>query len=266
MIKSLYILKRNGILLYSKNFIEHQYDDNILIGFFASVANFSREALESVVKFVDLGEDNKLILEPSPEEKIFGAAIVSSKDNNELVSDMLKDVIQDFVDEFSPDYDLDVIERSNMDDILEENLKSYTTYSLPIRFTLTWIILAPLAIFLTFLNILATQYLVIEPYPEFFTIQQILRRTIPQIVLFSFAELVIVFGIANFISGLISLNLRIASLNALIYFILILISYFLSVQPVLIYIILSFLPFIIIASLGGAYIGHQFAIKRKFVK
>ncbi|TXT66233.1 MAG: membrane protein of unknown function [Promethearchaeota archaeon] len=266
MIKSVYILKRNGILLYSKNFMDQPYDDNILIGFFASVANFSREALESVVKFVDLGEDNKLILEPKPEEKIFGAAIVSSKDNNELVSNFLKDLLQDFIDEFSPDYELEVIDRSNIEEILQTNLKRYTTYSLPVRFALTWIILTPLSILFTLLNIFATEYLVLSPNPNFFTIEQILTRLIPQIVLFSFAELVIVFGIANFISGLLSLNLKVSFINALIYFIIIIITYFLSVQPVLIYIILAFLPFIIIASLGGAYIGHKIAIKRRIVK
>ncbi len=246
--------------------MENPYDDNILIGFFASVANFSREALESVVKFVDLGEDNKLILEPKTEEKIFGAAIVSSKDNNELISKMLKDVLQDFIDEFSPDYELETIKRSNMDEILNNNIKHYTTFSLPIRITLTWVILIPLAIFLTILNLLATQYFILSGLPEFFTIQQILRRTIPQIVLISFIELFIVFGIANFISGYLSLNLKVASFNALIYFIIILISYFLSIQPVLVFVIISFLPFIIIASLGGAYSGHRIAVKRRIVR
>jgi hypothetical protein len=230
--------------------MDQPYDDNILIGFFASVANFSREALESVVKFVDLGEDNKLILEPKPEEKIFGAAIVSSKDNNELVSNFLKDLLQDFIDEFSPDYELEV----------------NTWYNASDWFALTWIILTPLSILFTLLNIFATEYLVLSPNPNFFTIEQILTRLIPQIVLFSFAELVIVFGIANFISGLLSLNLKVSFINALIYFIIIIITYFLSVQPVLIYIILAFLPFIIIASLGGAYIGHKIAIKRRIVK
>ncbi len=58
MLKNLYILDENGILLYSKEFTrEEQYDDNLLIGFFTSIANFSREALGTAVKNVNLGEN-----------------------------------------------------------------------------------------------------------------------------------------------------------------------------------------------------------------
>ena len=64
MIKSIYIMQENGVLLYSKNFLKEKFDSNLLVGFFASIANFSREALNSVVKNMDLGEDNKLILQP----------------------------------------------------------------------------------------------------------------------------------------------------------------------------------------------------------
>ena len=115
MIKNIYILSRNGILLYSKNFIEQKFDDNLIIGFFTSIENFSREALESIVKYVDLGVDNKLILQPKPDEKIFGAAIVSSKDNNILVNKILDNILQDFIDDFSPNYDLDRKSKSKID-------------------------------------------------------------------------------------------------------------------------------------------------------
>ena len=65
MLKNLYILDESGILLYSKEFSrEEQYDDNLLIGLFTSIANFSREALGTAVKKVNLGENNKLILIP----------------------------------------------------------------------------------------------------------------------------------------------------------------------------------------------------------
>jgi hypothetical protein len=109
MFKNIYIISTNGMMYYSKKFIDEGFDDNLLVGFFTSTTNFSREALESVVKYVDLGSDNKLVLESKPDEDIFAAAIVSSKDNNNLVSTILKNILQDFIDEFYPDYNHDQI-------------------------------------------------------------------------------------------------------------------------------------------------------------
>ncbi|MBY9005391.1 MAG: hypothetical protein KGD63_01400 [Candidatus Lokiarchaeota archaeon] len=266
MIKNVYILRTNGMLLYSKNFIKQKYDDNLLIGFFTSIVNFSREALDSIVKFVDLGEDNKLILEPKPEEKIFGAAIVSSKDNTLLVSKILGNILQDFIDDFSPDYLIDTKSMRKVDIIAKENLKRKTAPSLRIRLIETWLILIPLGILLTFLNIMATEYFVSSLYYRFFSMDEILISIIPQVVIISLVELILVFGIANFISGYITLNLRIAALNTLLYFGYILIFYFISVKPVLGIIIITFFPFIIIASLVASYVGHILALQKKTLK
>ncbi|MBY8982960.1 MAG: hypothetical protein KGD57_08430, partial [Candidatus Lokiarchaeota archaeon] len=218
MIKNIYILSRNGMLLYSKNFIEQQYDDNLLIGFFTSIENFSREALESIVKFVDLGEDNKLILEPKPEEKIFGAAIVSSKDNNLLISKIVNNILQDFIDDFSPNYELNRKSKVRVDEIVKENLKRRISPSLKIRLIETWLILGPLGLLLTFLNIMATEYFASSLYYRFFSMDDILMSIIPQVVLISLAELILVFGIANFISGYITLNLKVVGINSILYF------------------------------------------------
>ena len=115
MFKSIYILDENGILLYSKNFMKEKYDDNILIGFFSSITNFSREALGSIVKNIDLGENNKLIITAISDENLLGAAIVSSNDNNNLVTSILKDIVQDFIDTYSPYYDPDKIFQDEME-------------------------------------------------------------------------------------------------------------------------------------------------------
>ena len=87
-------MDENGILLYSKDFIKQHYDENLLIGFFTSIANFSREALGTEVKNVDIGESNKLVLVPIQEERILGAAIVSNRDNDELVTQILKNILR----------------------------------------------------------------------------------------------------------------------------------------------------------------------------
>ena len=99
MLKILYIMNENGILLYSKEFSrEEKYDDNLLIGFFTSISNFSREALGTAVKNVNLGENNKLILVPHDDEGLLGAAIVSSNDNNELVTRIIKEILEEMKD------------------------------------------------------------------------------------------------------------------------------------------------------------------------
>ena len=116
MLKNLYIIDENGRLLYSKDLVrEQEYDDNLLIGFFTSITNFSREALGTAVKTVDLGENNKLIVVPKQDERILGAAIVSSKDNNELVAKILKNILQEFIDSYSPDYDTEKIIQEEME-------------------------------------------------------------------------------------------------------------------------------------------------------
>lgn len=110
MLKNLYILDEHGILLYSKEFVrEQKYDDNILIGFFTSIVNFSREALGTAVKNVNLGENNKLILVPFEDEGLLGAAIVSSHDNNELVTKIIRNITQEFIDSYSPEYNQEKI-------------------------------------------------------------------------------------------------------------------------------------------------------------
>ena len=97
MIKSIYIMRENGELLYVKNFLKEKYDSNILIGFFTSIANFSREALGTIVKNLDLGENNKLILTPIPESELLAAAIVSEKDHNELINKILNKLSDFFI-------------------------------------------------------------------------------------------------------------------------------------------------------------------------
>ncbi len=141
MLKNLYLMDENGRLLYSKDFVrEQKYDDNLLVGFFTSITNFSREALGTAVKNVDLGENNKLIIVPKQDERILGAAIVSSNDNNELVVKILKNILQEFIDSYSPDYDTEKIIQEEMEKNIQKNLKGKTTSSPIIRMAISWLI------------------------------------------------------------------------------------------------------------------------------
>jgi len=259
MIKALYILRSNGEILYSKNFVDQEYNENLLIGFFNSVVNFSREALKSVVDFIDLGRESKAILELRPDEDIFGAIISSAKDNNALVKKILKDVLQGFIDEFSPNYNLESRKsKDKVDEIYKRTMKGKGRYSILIRFIISWVLLIPLGGFLVFINIWASEFFIFSSTITTFGIERLITRTVPQIIIVLFLESVILFGLPNFISGYILLNIKYSFINALIYLILVLISILLSVQSILIYPILSFLPFVIISSLGGAYLGNEF--------
>ena len=129
MLKNLYIMDENGRLLYSKDFVrEQKYDDNLLVGFFTSITNFSREALGTAVKNIDLGENNKLIIIPKQEESLLGAAIVSSNDNNELVAKILKNILREFIDSYAPDYDIEKIIQEEMEKNIQSILKGALFY------------------------------------------------------------------------------------------------------------------------------------------
>ncbi|TXT60416.1 MAG: membrane protein of unknown function [Promethearchaeota archaeon] len=264
MIKALYILRRNGLLLYAKNFTDLKFDENLLYGFFSSVVNFSREGLESVVDFVDLGQENKVIFELNAQENIFTAAIVSVGDNNRLVKKILTNILTGFIDEFSPEYDLNLPKnREIMEGILKENLQWRGGSTLLFRFIISIIVLIGVGAVLTLLNIWVSRDLIFTNIPLYFTPYEFITQTIPILVLALFLELIVVFGLANFISGYILLDLRVSIINAVVYFIIIVLALLLSVQQILIYPIISFLPFVIIASLGGAYLGNELASRKR---
>ncbi|TFF99516.1 MAG: hypothetical protein EU541_04725 [Promethearchaeota archaeon] len=259
MIKSIYLLRSNGEILYSKNFIEQEYEENLLIGFFNSVVNFSREALKSVVDFIDLGRESKAILELKPEEEIFGAIICSAKDNNSLVKKILKDILQGFIDEFSPNYNLESRKnKDKVDEIFKRTMKGKGRYSILIRFIISWVLLIPLGGLLVFVNIWASEVFIFTGEISSFGLERLITQTIPQIIIVLFLESVVLFGIPNFISGYVILHIKYSFINTLIYLILILLAITLSVRPILIYPILSFLPFVVISSLGGAYLGNEY--------
>ena len=269
MIKRIYILKFNGILLFSKNYIKSEkYDDSVFIGFFASIANFSREAMESIVEYIDLGHDNKLILYPQLEEKLLAAAIVSSIDDNELVSKILSNITQDFIGEFGPDYDPNKINKEETEHIIEENLEGKISNTLLKRLIYSWVLLVPLCILLNFINITSRafifQYLYLDQ--DTYTQEEIYTEVMPSMVWISLLVMLIVFIIPNLISGYLVLNEKYAYLNSIIYLILIISIYFYTIESVFAYVIISYLPFVILMSIAFAYLGFRLAKKRKIIQ
>ena len=266
MLKSLYILDEQGLLLYSKNFMKEQYDENILIGFFTSVANFSREALNSIVKNVDLGENNKLILLPIAEEDLLGAAIVNSNDNNELVSSILKDILLDFVNLYAPDYDPEKIIHEEMERVINNNLKGKTLSSPFWRLFISWIIVGPLSPFLIFLSIFATMFIYETlNLNRLLTPEQLFTRFMPALILLSTANIILSFLLPNLIIGYLSPNWKLALLNSIIHFIFSIALYSVSAEPNFVYIVLGQLPLTLIFSLFFMFLGIRISSKR-FIK
>ena len=266
MIKSLYILDENGILLYSKNYMEKKYDQNILIGFFSSISNFSREALGTIVRNVDLGENNKLILVPNSEERILGAAIVSANDNNALVRLILTNIIQDFIDAFSPDYSPDTIFPDDMEKIINNNLKGKTMQSPRIRLLLSWLIAGPISYFLILLSI-NTSYFIYDFFRlnRFVNPEQLFTRFMPYLILLSTVNIIILFLLPNLVLGFLAPSWKIAVLNSFIYLVISITLYFYSIAPNFAYIVIGNLPLTLIFSLFFLFLGMRYSSK-KFLK
>ena len=270
MIKQLYIMKFNGTLLYSKRYVkEGKIEDNVLIGFFASLTNFSREALESEIQYIELGHDNKLVLFPQTPEKLLATAIVSSIDDSDLISKILRNILQDFIGAFAPDYNPDKIKGSeDMERIIEENLQGKISLPLIKRLIYSWILLIPLCIFLNFLNFTSREYLFPDLYlqKEFYTQEEIYTEVLPTMVAISLIILMIVFILPNLISGYLVLNEKFAYLNSIIYLVLIIGIYFFTIESEFAYVIIAYMPLVFLISIGFAYLGFRLAKKRKIIR
>jgi len=266
MIKSIYIIRQNGTLIYSKKFVEDKFDDDILIGFFASIVNFSREALNNVIKDIDLGDDNKIALYEHEDERLLTVAMVHSSDDDDLIIKILQNITNDFIILFSPDYDkLNVKEIEN---ILESNIKKRTSLSTIHRFVLSWIILAPISIVITVLNLMITSYYFQYTYLEekIYTQEELLKNVLPEAVAISTFLILIIFIVPNLISGYITLDRNLAFLNSILYLIIILTAYFFSAEPLFFYAIYFYLPSALFVSLVFAYFGFRLGVKMKIVK
>jgi hypothetical protein len=267
MFKSIYIIDENGIMLYSKDFVKEKYDQNVLIGFFTSITNFGREALGSVVKTIDLGENNKLVLVPEADERIIGAAIVSSNDNDDLVNSIMKNIIQDFIDNFSPDYNLDEIFPEEMDKIIERNLSGRILRSPYLRLLISWIVVAPLSYLLIILSIYATSFLYNIFQLERFlgSLQLFFSRFLPSLIGLSTLNIALLFLVPNLILGYLSPNLKIGILSSILQLIITIVLFFNSMEPIFAFIIVGYLPLAVIFSLFFLFLGIRFS-SRKFLK
>ena len=264
MLKNLYIIDMNGMLLYSKNFEKEQkYDDNLLIGFFTSITNFSREALGTAVKTVNLGENNKLIIVPKEDERLLGAAIVSSNDNNELVANILKNILQEFIDSYSPDYDTEKIIQEEMEKNIQSNLKGKVISSSIIRVVISWLINGSLIYPLILLSIFTTLFIFTAlDLNQFLYGDDLFTRFFPALILLSTGNIIILFLFPNYLFGILSPNRKVAITNSIIHLVVTIVLFAYSAEPTFAYIVIGHLPLTLIFSLFFLFAGIRFSSKR----
>lgn len=245
-------MQENGVLLYSQNFMKDKFDSNLLVGFFASIANFSREALNSVVKNMDLGEDNKLILQPMSKEKLLGAAIVGSTDNNELITEILNNIVLDFVNEILDEESVENIDSDKIDKIVKANLKRKTLPSQNKLIILTLITLIPLL-----LAILAIYTYLTNLFEDF------LIGFAPTLMIYSVISLLFLTILPNLISGLLAPVRKIELFNSLLIITieLVVLSFLLN-SILLITMLIANIPINLIMSLAFAYMGQRISSRR----
>lgn len=269
MIKNLYIMTEKGVLLYSKTLIEEKkYDENILIGFFASLTNFSREALNSVIKNIDLGDDNKLILHHIPKENLIGAAIVSAKDNNELVTTMLNEILQEFIGLYSPVYNPERVDYTRMDTVVNNNLAGRVNQDPLIRIIISAVLIVPLSFIFAIISMSVVEIIFIFSDWEqlLYSGEEIVTTFMP--IMFFLGSLLLIFSfpLANFLFGYISVDRRIEFIEAVIYMIANILWYFFYQQPAIGMAIVSNIPIALVISMFFASIGHRLATKKRLFK
>ena len=245
--------------------MKEQYDDDVLVGFFTSISHFSREALGSAVKNIDLGNNNKLILSANHEEGLLGAMITSSDDNDKLATNILRNFMQDIIDEFSPEYK---IVREKADNLLKANVKERIIKNPTIRLILSWVIGAPLGIALIYLSYFAVLYLfAVFQLDRFIGGLELFTRFIPALIVLSFVSISIVYLLPNIWLGYSAPNWRYAVGFSIIYLgftigLYFFLSYTTEFGFIMLYTTLGQLPLAIVFSLFFLFIGIRTASKR----
>ena len=160
MIENLYIMKTNGVLLYSYN-PDAEIDIDIITGFSASVANFGREALKTVIENIELGENRKLFLYPVYDENLLISAIGHENDNESLTNSILHSIADEIIASYAPKYEN--IDNNAVETMIEEKLytKSINRRNRIIRYAIAAVLIAPLAFLLAKLSALISEALAV---------------------------------------------------------------------------------------------------------
>ncbi len=96
MIENLWII-RDGISIFSKNYMRLKISDDLLAGFLSAIDSFIKETTEGEIKNINL-KDSKFTYLVG--EKLIIVVNTDEQDNDILIQNLLKQIESEFLDEF----------------------------------------------------------------------------------------------------------------------------------------------------------------------
>ena len=251
MIEYLAIMKTNGTLFYSREFKKTEIEEEVMLGFFAATANFSKEALHSMVEDVNLGKGKRVILSSASEERLIIAAIVNAEDNRDLVKLILDNILKWYIEKFTQNIrEIDPVAISNyIDDLLKKKVlgRAYK------RVLKSWISQFFLGIFSIILGYVLKEIginqigISAEQYSFIFFLGTLL--------------ILVVFPIPMFVSGYIVADRKKGYWNLFLYLLLVIIGF--SPDPVLIVVFFGNIPMILVIATVFLLMGIYYSGKKK---
>ncbi len=96
MIHSLYIMNPAGICIYSEHFIKSRIDEQLLTGFLTAIGSFSKEAIGGALQKLNIKTGEQMVMFYHEESKLTIAAIANANDHNTLLEDLLNKIVSEF--------------------------------------------------------------------------------------------------------------------------------------------------------------------------
>lgn len=260
MIENLYIMKTNGVLLHSYS-PNAQDDTDLITGFSASIANFGREALNTVVETIDFGDNKKLVLHPKYEEKLLLVAIAHKQDNIKLVTTILGEIAEEIIGKYAPKYTLDSLA---VEQIISKSLKGKTVKSKALRQAISWLLIIPISIGLMFLSNFITLFMA-----ELLGLNSgsvdLFRKFLPSIFLIAFILNMILYVGPSILFGFLSLKKTITIFNSIIYVGISLLMFWLFNINTIVFILMSNIPLSLLLSIVFSFLGVSLGKKKKLI-
>ncbi len=265
MFDSIFIFKENGVVLYSRNLKEGRVDDQVLVGFFSSIANFSKEALQSTITQLDLGSDTQLVMHYRPKEELVIAALTDARDDVGKVKKILSTIATDFLDEYGANVEESQVNASSLTESITRLLRqSSRKRGAAMQFIALDFMIAlfiPLYFLMEGMLPLLFQDL-FGPgivFGENFLFNQFLPRIFIASVIFVFVTI----PLPTFLTGFIAGEKRRAWQNFIGFFIVALILLAVVLKTVLSVVSILYAPFSVVIGLVFSWIGARMAEKRK---
>jgi len=254
MIEYLVIMKQNGQLLYSKSLQKLNIEEEILLGFFAATANFSREALQTMVEDVNLGSGKRVIMVPAPQEKLIAAAITTVDDNRDLVKFLLNELLGSFISKFGPHFSNingKTVE-TDLNLLLKKRIAKFSFKTI----LKSWIVQFVLGIIMSIVGLILANIA-----KSFISGGNLTPANLFVFFLIGTVLVLIVYPLPMFVTGYILGNARWAKINIILYLILTFIAF--STTAEIAIVISGYLLVIIVLSIVFTNLGINFVSKRK---